>query len=305
MKEGIEEKVKENIEEIVDENIEEIVEDTVEEKSTKKQLKNKKQFTILGFSIWRLMAYFIIYSVAGFIIETLFGVVTKGVVESRKSFLFGPFCAIYGVGAIIMVPILKKFDKNNYTLFFGGFIIGSIVEYVISLLGEFIFNVKWWDYSMMPFNINGRICVAFSFMWGALAIYLMSHINPLIDRLILKIRSKFSIKFLRTVCIAVILFMFIDFLISSFAMKMFLARVIEKNNIELQTYDKYVVECEKLYENEKIKNFTLKYFSDEKMLKTFPNLKITKDDGKIVWICDLIDIQPYYFRIFTPSILNK
>ena len=39
----------------------------------------KKKFTILGFSIWRILAYFIIYSVAGYIIETLFGIATKGV----------------------------------------------------------------------------------------------------------------------------------------------------------------------------------------------------------------------------------
>ena len=112
-----------------------------------KETKEKKKFTILGMTIWKLLAYFIIYSVLGYLIETLFGLVTKGVIESRKSFIYGPFCAIYGVGAVIMIGSLRHFKKNNFTLFFGGFLIGSIVEYFVSLFGEMMLHVKWWDYS--------------------------------------------------------------------------------------------------------------------------------------------------------------
>ncbi len=284
---------------------EEIIENTEERheqrKKVKKAQKAKKKFTIMGISIWKLLAYFIIYSVVGFIIETAFGFVTKGVIESRQSFLYGPFCAIYGVGAIIMIPLLQRFKKNNYTLFFGGFVIGSIVEYLISLVGEVIFHIKWWDYSDMAFNIGGRICIAFSFFWGILAIYLMSHFNPIIDKLIDKIKEKVSIKALKTACICMILFLFIDFLISSFALKMFFTRIVAKHNIELASYDEYIFECAELYKNEDIKNFTLKYFSDEKMLKTFPNIKLTGKDGNVILVCDILkDIQPYYVRVFTP-----
>lgn len=88
-----------------------------------KQEIEKEKFTILGFSITRILAYFIVYSILGYIIETIFGLLTKGVIESRKSFLYGPFCGIYGVGAVIMVMGLQKFKKNNYTLFAGGFVI--------------------------------------------------------------------------------------------------------------------------------------------------------------------------------------
>lgn len=141
----------------------------------------KEPLKIQGFTITTLLAYFIIYSIVGFIIETIFGILTKGVLESRKSFIIGPFCSIYGLGAVIMILALQKFKKNNYTLFFGGFLVGSIIEYVISLIGEAIFHVVWWDYSDMAFNINGRICVAFSMFWGILAIYLITHFNPKIE----------------------------------------------------------------------------------------------------------------------------
>lgn len=118
-----------------------------------KKEKTNKKFTILGMSIWRVLAYFIIYSILGYLIETLFGLVTKGVIESRQSFLYGPFCAIYGLGAVIMIGLLQYFKKNNFTLFFGGFLVGSVVEYLVSLFGEMMLHVKWWDYSNMPLNI--------------------------------------------------------------------------------------------------------------------------------------------------------
>ena len=275
-------------------------EKVIEGKSLKDQKnRKKKKFTIFGFSIIRLLAYFVIYSVIGFVIETLFGLVTKGVIESRKSFLYGPFCAIYGVGAVVMIIGLQKFKKNNYTLFWGGFLIGSLVEYIVSWIGEMVFHVKWWDYSNVPFNLNGRICVWFSLFWGILAIYLMTHIHPKIDKFL----DKFSPKIVTIITVTFVVAMFLDWCISSFALKMFLTRLVNNYNLELQEIstvqqEKYT----KLYENETLKPIIDTFFSDEIMLKTFPNLKVTSKDGEIIWVCDILtDIQPYYFRGFTPS----
>lgn len=272
-----------------------------QEENKEKNKKVKKNFTILGISIWRILAYFIIYSVVGFVIETIFGLITKGVIESRKSSMYLPICCIYGVGAVVMILGLQHFKKNNYSLFFGGFVIGSITEYIVSLVGEFIFHIKWWDYSDMAFNINGRVCIAFSFFWGILAIYLMSHFNPIVDRYIDKLTKKCSIKLLKTIVILIIVAMFFSSIISGFALKMFFTRLVIGHNLELQSYDEYILECTELYKNENIKNFTLKYFSDEKMLKTYPNIKLTGKDGNIIFVRDILsDIQPYYIRVFTP-----
>ena len=266
------------------------------QKSEKQKIKNS------GFTIWRLLAYFIIYSVVGYIIETCFGLLTKGVIESRKSFLYGPFCAIYGIGAVIMIVSLQYFKKNKYSLFLGGFLIGSIVEYLVSLFGELIFHVKWWDYSNMPFNINGRICIIYSFFWGILAIYLMSHFNPLINKLINKMKERFSTKLLKGITIIVILFIAIDFIVTMFALKMFFARLVYNYDLDLPNAESYIEEYDRLYSNEKINEITEKYFSDETMLKTFPNLKVTNTKGEIVHIRDILtDITPYYFKVFTPK----
>lgn len=262
----------------------------------------EKKIKIVGFSIWRLLAYFIIYSIVGYVVETCFGLLTKGVIESRKSFLYGPFCSIYGIGAVVMIIFLQYFKKNKYSLFFGGFIIGSVIEYLVSLIGEFIFHVKWWDYSNMAFNINGRICIIYSFFWGALAIYLMSHFNPLVDKFIEKIKNKFSITVLKTIVVIGILFIAIDFLITMFALKMFFTRLVYEHDLDLPNKDSYIQEYEKVYSNKNLEKITLKYFSDETMLKTFPNLKVSDSNGEIVHIRDiLVDITPYYVKVFTPK----
>lgn len=268
-------------------------------KNNKKNKKEKKKITIFGFTIIQILAYFIIYSIIGFVIETIFGLLTKGVIESRKSFLYGPFCGVYGLGAVVMIVGLQKFKKNNYTLFFGGFIIGSVLEYIVSLVGELMFDIKWWDYSNMPFNINGRVCVWFSIFWGLLAIYLMTHINPKVDRLMEKIPKKV----LKNTTIILTILIFIDFLLTCFALKMFFVRLVNDYNLDIQGVDKYLETYTELYEKPEIKEFVDKHFSNEKMLKTFPNIKVTEKNGNIIWICDILsDIQPYYFRVFTPKI---
>ena len=263
--------------------------------------KTKKQFTIFGFTITKILAYFIIYSVVGYVIETIFGLLTKGVIESRKSFLYGPFCGIYGVGAVIMIIGLQKFNKNNYTLFAGGFIIGSLIEYVVSFIGEWFFHIKWWDYSSMPFNINGRICVWFSIFWGILAIYLMTHFHPKIDKFL----NKMQPNVLKTFTIILTILIFIDFLVTGFALKMFYVRLVDKYDLDIQGVDEYLRDYEELYANPEVKKFVDTHFSDEKMLLTFPNIKVRKKDGNVIWVCDILKhIQPYYIKVFTPKVVE-
>ena len=259
--------------------------------------KPKKKFKIFGYTIWRILAYFIIYSVLGYIIETLFGIITKGTWESRQSFLYGPFCGIYGLGAVIMILALQHFNKNNNRLFWGGFIVGSIVEYVVSWIGEVVLNVKWWDYSNMPLNLNGRICVFFSIFWGLLGIYLMSYINPRIDRLINWIKSKMSIKKLKVITLAVTIFLFIDFVLTGFALEFFIVRKVHENNLPIVNKERADIAYERIYSNEKLAEFINTFWDDRKMIRTFPNLKIKDKDGNIIYFADYVgDIQPYYYK---------
>lgn len=241
----------------------------------------------------RELAYFVIYSFLGFIIETIFGILTKGVVESRQSCLFGPFCCIYGLGAAIMIPGLEKFKKSNWGIFIAGAIEGSIVEYIISWIGEAIFKIKWWDYSNLPFNINGRITLTFSVFWGLLALLLIRFINPYIEKGI----DKLSKKWFNILTIGFTIFLILDLLITALGLKVFYTRLIEENNLQIKGENSLTVSDE-VMENDIIKFLSENIFSNEKILKTFPNIKFEDKDGNIVWIKDILtDIQPYYFKI--------
>ena len=271
-----------------------------------KVIKNKKTFTIMGISIWRILAYFIIYSVIGYIIETLYGIITKGVWESRQSFLYGPFCGIYGLGAVIMIIFLHKYQKKYNALFIGGFIVGSITEYIVSLFGVMVLGVKWWDYSGMPLNLNGRICVYFSIFWGFLGMYLIASLNPKIDRLINWIKSKFkSLKALKGITITIIILLLLDCIATGFAINFFLIRMIAKNDINVENKEQVMQEYNTIYGNEKLSDFIYTFWGDKKMIKTFPNLKTTDKDGNIIYMDSLLDIQPYYMQIYDKSKLTN
>ena len=279
--------------------IENIIEDEGKNKikNVKKEAETNKRATIMGLSIWRILAYFIIYSIVGYIIETIFGIITKGVWESRQSFLYGPFCAIYGVGAVIMIMFLHGYSKKYTRLFLGGFIVGSIVEYLVSWIGEMLLGVKWWDYSNMPLNINGRICVYFSIFWGFLALYLIASFNPRIDRLINWIKSKLSVKALKVLTTTVTLVLLIDCIVTGIALSFFLIRMVNDYDLNVPNKEIIVHKYEDIYKDEKLSNFIYKYWGDRKMLRTFPNLKVQDIDGNMIYMDSLLsDIQPYYYK---------
>ena len=262
--------------------------------------KPKKRFTILGISIYKILVYFIIYSIVGYIIETLFGIITKGVWESRQSFLYGPFCGIYGLGAVVLIVSLQYFNKSANKLFIGGFIVGSIVEYLVSLVGELIFHVKWWDYSNMPLNINGRICVCYSILWGLLAVYFMMFFHPKIEKLIKQIKTKKTMKILKITTVIISVILLFDFLITMYALKAFIVRKVYEYDLNVSNKE-YVINdmYSGLYGNEKRANFIYKHFGDEKMIKTFPNLKIRDVDENMLYLNQYVgNIQPYYWKFF-------
>lgn len=266
------------------------------------EFETSEKFTIFGLKIWKFFAYLVIYSFLGYVLETIYGLLTKGVLESRQSFMYGPFCSIYGIGAVIMIISLQPLKKNNYTLFFGGYIIGSIIEYFVSLFGEMILHVKWWDYSNEPFNIGGRICLFYSLAWGILAIYLITHLHPMIDKYIDKLKKKLPKIALPIFFDVGVIFLVFDCLISAYALNTLYQRLVYDYNINIENSEYYRQAYEKTMENKWLYDFKEKHFSNEKMLKTHPNLKIQTVDGEIIFVRNILsDIKPYYYKFFTPG----
>lgn len=235
--------------------------------------------------IWKILIYFIIYSIAGFLIETIYAIFTKGMLESRQSFLYGPFCIVYGIAAITLILTLNKYKNNNVKLFFYGMIVGCIVEYLSSYIGEVFLHVKWWDYSNDFLNINGRTCLYYALMWGTLTIPLIKYVNPYLDKCIDKVMEKVSHIFLKFCITAIALFMIFDGILTCYALDSFLVRVADEYNITITGID---------IANE---NDIGNRFSNEKMMMTYPNMIIVNERNENIYLESVLtDVKNYYYK---------
>lgn len=120
---------------------------------------------ILGYSIYELLWLFFIYAFFGWCIEVVFCGLNEGHFINR-GFLNGPVCPIYGVGGVIVVLCLTPIKDNLFLLFVGSALLTSILELITGFALDKIFHARWWDYTDMPFNIGGYICLKFSIYWG-------------------------------------------------------------------------------------------------------------------------------------------
>ncbi len=262
-----------------------------------------KNIRIFKISIVRLFAYFLIYAFIGFIIETIFGVITKGVLESRTSFINAPLCGVYGIGATIMIASLQSYKDSKSQIFFVSFIVGTIVEYLISFLSEVILHVKWWDYSDRILNINGRVCLYYSIFWGFLGLFLMKVLNPQIDKFLNYIKRKLNIKLLNSLIIFTIILFVIDFFSTWIAIDLFTTRMIVKNDINVKNKEAIIQKYEEIYGNETLSNFIYTFWGDKRMIKTYPNIKVQDIEGNDVYLdMYLKDIQTYFIKVFDKNL---
>lgn len=120
---------------------------------------------------------FIAYSVIGWIYESvLYTVQERRLIFS--GFLFGPWCPIYGGGAVIMVFCFYGRTDSVPLLFFGGAAFATILEYLTAVAMENIFHKKWWNYSKMRYNFQGRICLLGAMAFGTLCAVLCRVVHP-------------------------------------------------------------------------------------------------------------------------------
>ena len=149
----------------------------------------------------------------------------------------------------------------------------------------------------MPFNINGRICISYSFFWGFLAIFLMRIIHPRIRNLMAYILKKSSSKFTKTAILIISAFMLFDCIISAGAINLFTIRMVAENNLDVKNKEIICQINDGLNNNPFSSKLTVTLFNNKKMIKTYPNLKVQQVDGSIIYFKDLLpDIKPYYFR---------
>ncbi len=208
-------------------------------------------------SIQSFFVLFIIYSFLGWIIEVAFTWYKDKKIVNR-GFLIGPYCPIYGIGGILIILLLKKYEQEPFVLFVMAILICSVLEYVTSYLLEKIFKARWWDYSDRKFNINGRICLETLIPFGILGCFVVYIVNPFFSNILID----FSNVLLNTVFLVFLIIFSIDLVISFSVIskiKMVVSSKKSDNTIEIKKRVKKYIE----------KNYKLV----RRLTNSFPNLK--------------------------------
>ena len=178
----------------------------------------------------------------------------------NTGFLKGPFCPIYGIGAIIMFLFLGDFENKPILLFCIASILLTAWEYFVGILLEKLFHTKYWDYSNHKLNFQGRICLTNSICWGILGVAFVKYIHPFIESLIIKIDTN--------LLIYIVVILFIVFIVDT------ITSIINVKNIKT-TLEKIEIINKEIIE--KIKE--IKKLKKEK-IHTVENIQLVVEDLK-------------------------
>lgn len=210
------------------------------------------------YEFLKLLLLFLMYSFSGWLFEVVAVFITTKKFSNR-GFLIGPICPIYGVASLIMVFLLNKYKNDYLILFCMSVVICTIVEYVTSFIMEKLFKTRWWDYSNNKFNINGRVCLQDSALFGILGLLVVLYINSFYLKLI-----NYLPHIVLNVLLAVLIVLFIADICVSFNIINKVKKV--TNNIKKDSTDE-VNEMVKKF----IKNNSVLY---KRLFRAFPNLKL-------------------------------
>ena len=209
-----------------------------------------------GMTFYKLFWVFFIGCFAGVVLETIYCLIQRGHYESRVGLIYGPFNLVYGVGALCLSGALYRFrNRGRVFSFVGGFIVGSVVEYACSWFQEVCFGSTSWDYSGMPYNLNGRICLLYSIFWGILGIFWIKDIYPRMAKWILKIPNKVG----KPLTWALLVFMVFNSVMTLFTSLRWSAR--RAGMPAGNAFEAYLDE----------------HYPDERMQKIFANAEFTED----------------------------
>ncbi len=191
-------------------------------------------------------------SLIGYVVEMLVALVQNGHLVSRQGLLFGPFTPVYGIGLVVYYFLLNNINDNT-KIFIYSMIVGGIMEYSFSFAQEKLFGTISWDYSALPFNINGRTSLLHCLYWGSGGLLYVKFIR----QYIVKIDNYIDKKKCKIISYIFIVFMIINIVITYMAANRQKERMLE------------------IEKNRVVDVFMDKYFPDEVMDKVFEN-KIEK-----------------------------
>lgn len=173
-------------------------------------------------SLEKYILIFFIYAFLGYICEVVYCSILQRKLVNR-GYLYMPICPIYGFGALLILTTMYPLKDMWYLVFILGMILTSALEYITSYLMEVIFHMRWWDYTNRKFNINGRVCLVNSILFGLLVVLVVYGIQPLILKLIVVM----DIYFVRTIDSILVLILIVDLFFSTMK-NIDIAKIIKK-----------------------------------------------------------------------------
>ena len=134
---------------------------------------------IFGIDAYEVVMWFLTYSMMGWLVESIYMSICNRRLTNR-GFARGPFCPIYGFGALTVFFLLRPYSDNNILLFFMGSLCATALEFVTAVVMKKVFGQIWWDYNEKPFNYKGIICLESSIAWGFYTIFLFMFLQNLV-----------------------------------------------------------------------------------------------------------------------------
>lgn len=130
-------------------------------------------------ALYDIFVWFFLYAFLGWCTEVVYAAAVMGKFVNR-GFLCGPVCPIYGFGMVAVLTLLRPVQDNLLLLFLGSVVLTTVLEFLVGWLTETLLHERLWDYSNVPFNIKGYVCLKFSLVWGLGCLLLIKVIHPVL-----------------------------------------------------------------------------------------------------------------------------
>ena len=97
----------------------------------------------------------------------------------NRGFLTGPWLPIYGIGGVMLEVLFHRWRDRPVLTFVSSMAVCTMLEYAAGWYLELTWGVKWWDYSAVPWNLHGRVCLYGSIFFGLGGLLLVWLVSPL------------------------------------------------------------------------------------------------------------------------------
>lgn len=157
---------------------------------------------------------FVFFSFMGWCIDEVYYLITEKKFANR-GFLSSPLCPMYGFASVIIDFCFSNILDQPWFIFFGSMLILGVLKFLVSLFLDKFLHFKMWDYSKLPLNIKGYICIPMVVLWGFVAVILSEFVMPIMDVFVLLIPDWLSY----TLTLSVIGIALIDFVLTIITIK--------------------------------------------------------------------------------------